>query len=85
MDEVGVKMVVLVSKRWDNPTITVGIAPEGLTMQMTLDEFITALALEVGSPAMLFSQEKLRQKLQEAADKIRFEMQAATAPAMAAP
>lgn len=75
--------VVLVSRKWSNPEILVGISNDGISIQMGMNEFVEALVTEVGSPAMLFSSDALRQKITAAAQKIQTEMQASTAQAMA--
>jgi len=42
------KETVVVSKHWKNPDIKVSINDEGLTMQVSLDDFCRALAAELG-------------------------------------
>lgn len=78
------KQVVLVSKKWNNPTIAVGISPDGISIQMPMTQFLDSLVANVGNPTFLLTTAALRVSLQVAADKIQQEMQAATAQAMAA-
>jgi hypothetical protein len=73
------KSVVLVARRWDNPTIEVTVNAEGISIAMPLTEFLSSIAAEVGSPAMLLlTTGSLQRELQRACDVVTTEMKAAT-------
>lgn len=72
------KEVVLVARRWDNPTITVTVTEEGIAIAMPITDFVKSLTAQIGNPAMILTQAGLQKELQIAADVILTEMKAAT-------
>ena len=77
------KTVVVVSKQWNSPAITVGISKDGITMHMTMDEFIASTVKELGTPLMVLTQAQLQKKLTDAAYTVQMEMHQSTTIAMA--
>jgi hypothetical protein len=70
---------VLVSRRWDNPNITVAITRADISIAMSVEDFVTALALEVGNPTFLMTTAGLKTALQAAATNVVEGMKAETA------
>lgn len=67
---------VLVSRIRGNPTVTVDITREGTAIAMGLDDFVTALVGELGSPALTFTTAQLETKVRTAAARIVAQMKA---------
>jgi hypothetical protein len=76
------KEMVLVSKKWNNPTIVVGVTEDGIKILMNLDEFLGAVILDMGSPALLLTKAQLKAALLASAANVREEMHNATAVAV---
>lgn len=68
--ETKLKETVHVSRYWDNPEIRVAIHREGIEIEISLQDFCTALAEEMGSPALMFKKETLAAKLMDSADVV---------------
>lgn len=75
---------VLISKQWNAPQITVGISENGIRIMMPIDEYINALAKEIGNPIGILTQAQMLTKMRAAATAVQMGMQAVTAEAMAA-
>lgn len=43
------KSVVTISRNWNNPKITTTITGEHISIQMSIEDFVTALKAEIGS------------------------------------
>ena len=68
---------VTICRKWNNPRIVTTVTNKGIEMEMTLDDFVYALAFEVsnslidqivedaGNPTMWFTKAKLKEKIQE--------------------
>lgn len=77
------KHVVVISKQFNPPApITVDVTHERIKVAMSLDEFLGALVAEIGSPAGLFRQATLEQRLRAAAETVCTNMKQATIPVM---
>ncbi len=63
-----VKTLVHVSRHWDNPAINVRVYREGIEIEISLDDFCSAIVDEIGHPAFTFSREKLRASVLDAVD-----------------
>lgn len=61
------KEVVLISRNWDNPEIKITVTDKGISIEMSLTDFITAVSEETGNPTLMFTTEQLRRNLQLAA------------------
>lgn len=68
------KDVVVVSREWHNPNIRMVVNPRGINISMSVDDFILALAEEVGSPTMILTRATLLKKIQAASVSILDEM-----------
>ena len=48
------KTIVTISKKWNNPQISIMIGVEGIELKMSMDDFREALKQEVGSITWTF-------------------------------
>lgn len=64
------KTVVTVSRRWNNPQIKTEVTHEGIALAMSLDDFIDALAAEIGSIALTVRDTTFKRKMREAASRV---------------
>lgn len=55
-----IKEVVHVSRHWDNPEIKVTLYREGISIEISVQDFCKAVVAEIPHPAMVFSREKLQ-------------------------
>ena len=62
--------LVTVSRKWNNPQIYIDITNEGIELSMSLDDFVVALADEVGSIALTVRDATFRKKLADAAERV---------------
>jgi hypothetical protein len=69
---------VVVSNTWANIGITAFVTQEGLGSKMLLDDFVQALALEVGNPAFILTSKSLAANLHAAKNVVLDEMKQAT-------
>lgn len=80
--------VVVVSRRWRaGQMIQINVhrfeeGDGGISVTMSLEEFITALAQEAGSPALLLTEAGLLERLRGAAERVVEGMKAETARVM---
>lgn len=51
--------IVVISRYWHSPAITVGIDQEKIRIELSLDDFCRALVQEIPHPAMCFSRQGL--------------------------
>lgn len=72
------KTVVVISRQWKSPEITVRVTQEGINISMPVGEFVESLAAQVGNPTMLFTNEQLRKKMVESCNLILEEMKDAS-------
>jgi hypothetical protein len=72
------KSVVTVSRKWHEPQIRVWVSQEEIGMSMWLDDYLKALAKEVGNPATLLTNAQLLRVLQKAAINVETEMKLAS-------
>jgi hypothetical protein len=77
-------LVAVVSRQWHQPQIDVGVSESGIRIVMPMDDYIQALATEIGSPAMILTQAQLLTRMRAAATAVQMGMQKVTAEAMAA-
>jgi hypothetical protein len=71
--------VVLVSRQWHSPAISVGISGEGIAIALALPDFLAALVTELGSPATILTRAQLAARLETAAARVVQGMKAETA------
>lgn len=64
------KSIVTVSRLWNNPKILVQVTNEGIALTLMLDEFLNAMAAEMGNPTFLVTKAQLLAKMQAAASVV---------------
>jgi len=67
MSELIGRSTVTVSRLWGNPEIFVWVDALSLGMRISLDDFIVALAKEMGNPTLMITQAQLLARMQTAA------------------
>ena len=55
--------VVVISREWSKPEIKIQVNSNGIALAISLDDFVTALAAEVGSPTLLLTKAQLAAKM----------------------
>ena len=73
---------VVVSRKWNSPTISITVCDKEIRAEMSLADFLVSLAEHVGNPTMLVTKTALKTKLRGAADAVTSEMKSATRHAM---
>jgi len=69
---------VIISRHWDNPAITVSVKHEKIEVAISLNDFVSALAAEFGSPAMVFTNATFRKRLFDCVDAALIKVKQAT-------
>ena len=59
-----------VSRKWDNPKISIGVSKEGISLAMDMEDFKAALSKEMGSVTWVFSKAEFEKRLKIAIDNI---------------
>ena len=62
--------MISVTKKYDEPTIYHTVDIEGLKLQISLEDYLTALQHELGSPAFILTKASLDSKLRAASAKV---------------
>lgn len=70
--------VVVVSRKWNSPDISVSVNSTEIKVEMSLTAFVESLLEEVGNPALILTKAALATKVTEAAEKVVAEMKDAT-------
>ena len=60
------KTIITVSRKWNNPHIKTTITNEEISLQMDMDDFKSALKIEIGSVTWTFKKETFNKMLDEA-------------------
>ena len=76
------RTIVVVSRKWDNPSISITVTNEGLGISMSLDDFVNALASESGNPTLLVTRTQLLTRLKTSALTVVSVMKQATVQVM---
>lgn len=76
------KKQVVVSRKWDNPNIEVSVCDIEIGIRISLDDFINALAIEVGNPTFVMTVNGLKSRLIEASVQVIEGMKIETAKVM---
>lgn len=71
-------LTVVISRRWDNPTINVYLEKEEIKLEMSLDDYIKAILTEIGSPALVLTTAQLAAKMKTARAVVELEMKHAS-------
>lgn len=61
---------VTISRKWNNPEITTNIDDEGISLAISLDDFITALIKEIGSVTLIVKQNTFENSVQNAKERV---------------
>lgn len=69
------KSIITVSRLWHEPRIKVSISHAGISIAMGLDDYISALLTEIGSPFFVLTKKQLQEKMEAAAERVQMEMQ----------
>lgn len=64
------KKVVTISRLWNNPHITTTINIEGIELEISLEDYLTALIKEIGSITFVVSNDKFSNKVRVASNKV---------------
>lgn len=59
---------LVIRRQWNNPVIEVYISKDDIGLKMSLNDFLHALAEEVGNPTFLVTKAGLKKKLLDKAD-----------------
>lgn len=72
---------VVISRHWNNPTISYSIAREGIEINMDIDEYLLAMVEEIGNPAilMVMTKNRLLQLLRDKSEVVCSKIKEATA------
>lgn len=76
------KDVVVITREWHNPQIRVVVTSDAIGISMALDDFVKALALEIGNPTSMLTQAQLMKRLTAAKDQVLRGMKQVTAKVM---
>lgn len=76
------KHVVHISRKWNNPRIFIDVDNTGIDIKMDLDEFVSAILEEIGSPALTITRTQLKNKIKLAVEEVCLEMKKQTTPVM---
>lgn len=60
------KSVVTISRKWNNPKITTTITGEQISIQMSMEDFVTALKAEIGSVTLVMTKAGFEARLDAA-------------------
>lgn len=69
---------VVVSRKWGSPEITAFVSKEDVGASIRLEDFVKALAAEIGSPVLLVTKTGLEKALLAAHAAVVAEMKSAT-------
>lgn len=61
---------VTITREWHSPEITTKVCNKEISLSITLDDYLIALAYELGSPAFLFSKNTLLNKMKQASEDV---------------
>lgn len=65
-----VKTTVVVGRKWKNPNIEIKVTVDEIKVEMSLEDFLGALALETGNPTFMVTVKGLEKRLQAASLKV---------------
>jgi hypothetical protein len=73
------KSKVVTCRKWSQPLLDSFVTAEEIGVRMDLDDYITALCMELGNPTFLVTNAKLEQRIRQASNKILTEIKKSTA------
>lgn len=65
---------VVIGRKWNNPNIYTYIDVNKIELDISLKDFIHALAEEIGNPALCMTKAQLEKRMQTALDKVLSEV-----------
>lgn len=68
------KLCVTINRKWNDAEIQAYCTDAEIGVKMALDDFVKAVAVEMGNPATILTKAQLLAKLQEASAKVQAEM-----------
>ena len=66
--EKNIKSVLVISRHWNNPHITVHISDDRIAIEIPADDFLKAVAQEITHPALILTRDQLEAELLNALD-----------------
>jgi hypothetical protein len=64
------KTVITIGRKWNNPRIMVWVTDEEIGLGLSLDDFLIALAAEIGNPATLLTSAQMLRRIQASAKSV---------------
>jgi hypothetical protein len=64
------KTTVLVGRKWHEPEISISVGTEGIGISLSLEDFLKALAQEVGNPSFVVTIKGLEKRLLSASEAV---------------
>jgi len=64
------RVVITVSRKWNNPRIETTINDEGISLSMSLEDFAEALLAEIGSVAFTVTKGQFKDKVRAAIERV---------------
>ncbi len=61
---------VTISRRWNQPEISIDVDGDGIDIKMKMEDFIQALKLELGSPLNIITKKQLSKRVSVAANAV---------------
>lgn len=58
------KEVVVISRNWNNPSISIKVTLDGISLATDLNDFMAALVEEMGNPTMLVTKAQLAARIE---------------------
>jgi hypothetical protein len=62
--------VVTISRMWNNPSIKTTITTDGISLDISLDDYLEALVNEIGSVTFTINNAKFKDKVKEASNRV---------------
>ena len=75
------KTTVAISRHWHSPVISVVVSDEGISVQCSLDDFISALSTEMAHPMKLFTRKGASTDISRASEAVLEKLKQASAHA----
>jgi hypothetical protein len=64
------KHVLHISRHWDNPSIAVKVYSQGISLEISVEDFCRALAAEMPHPLTVLSRSKMESNLLSVVDAV---------------
>jgi hypothetical protein len=73
---------IVISRHWHSPAITVTVVNDKITLDLAAEDFLIAVAHEMGNPALIMTKAQLIDRLLKAFPKAQLKIQEASAQAL---